>query len=73
MSNKINLVNGNFITLDDKCPNAETISIDNGKIAGINARDYNCKSIELNGATVIPGLAYFFTIASSFSLPPETS
>ena len=55
MSQKVNLINGNFITLDDHCPSAETISIINGKINGVNALDHNSKSIDLNGATVIPG------------------
>jgi hypothetical protein len=55
MSQKVNLINGNFITLDDHCPSAETISIINGKINGVNAWDHNSKSIDLNGATVIPG------------------
>ena len=55
MGNKINLINGNFITLDDSCPSAEMISVENDKIAGINAIDHNCESIDLNGATVIPG------------------
>ena len=55
MSGKINLINGNFITLDDHCPSAEIISIENGKIAGINAPDHRCNNIDLNGATVIPG------------------
>ena len=55
MSNKINLINGNFITLDDKCPTAEMISVDSGKIAGINAVDHNCENIDLGGSTVIPG------------------
>ena len=55
MSEKINLINGNFITLDDHCPSAEMISIENGKISGINAPDHHCKNIDLNGATVIPG------------------
>ena len=55
MRNKINLINGNFITLDDKCPTAKMISVDSGKIAGINAVDHNCENIDLNGATVIPG------------------
>ena len=55
MNNKINLVNGNIITLDDSCPIADTISLENGKIAGINAIDHNHKSINLQGATVIPG------------------
>ena len=55
MSGKVNLINGNFITLDEPCPNAEMISVENGKIAGINAADHNCKTIDLQGATVIPG------------------
>ena len=55
MRNKINLVNGNFITLENTCPNAEMISIDSGKIAGINAVNDNYDNIDLNGATVIPG------------------
>ena len=55
MGNKINLINGNFITLDDSCPSAEMISVKNDKIAGINAIDHNCESIDLGGATVIPG------------------
>ena len=47
MSQKVNLINGNFITLDDHCPSAETISIINGKINGVNALDHNSKSIDL--------------------------
>ena len=55
MSRKVNLINGNFITLDDQCPFAETISVENGRIAGINAIDQNRENIDLQGATVIPG------------------
>ena len=55
MGRKVNLINGNFITLDDQCPFAEMISVENGKIAGINAADHNCKTLDLQGATVIPG------------------
>ena len=55
MLKKINLINGNFITLDEQCPTAEIISIKNGKISGINASDHNCQNIDLKGATVIPG------------------
>ena len=55
MSNKINLVNGNIITMENACPNAKMLSIDGGKIAGINAHDHNCENIDLRGATVIPG------------------
>ena len=55
MSGKINLINGNFITLDDHCSAAEIISIENGKIASVNASDHRCENIDLNGATVLPG------------------
>ena len=55
MSQKVNLINGNFITLDDSCSNAESISIINKKINGINAIDHNAINIDLKGATVIPG------------------
>ena len=55
MNHKINLVNGNIITLEKSCPTAESISIKEGKIAGINAPDHNSESIDLKGATVIPG------------------
>ena len=65
MSEKVNLINGNFITLDDHCPVAEMISIENGKISGINASDHRCKNIDLNGATVIPGFvdAHFHLVS----------
>jgi len=55
MSRKINLINGNIITLDDHCSKAETISIENGRIVSVNASDLKCENINLNGATVIPG------------------
>ena len=55
MSKKLNLTNGNFITLDNACPYADSISIENGKICGINSIDHNCESVNLKGATIIPG------------------
>ena len=55
MRNKINLINGNIITLDNMCPVADMISIENGKINGINSLDHTCESLDLKGATVIPG------------------
>ena len=55
MGDKINLVNGNIITMDSSCPRAESISIDSGKIAGINSIDHNFGILDLKGATVIPG------------------
>ena len=55
MSNKINLINGNIITLDDFCPIADSVSLTNGTIAAINSIDHNFESIDLKGSTVIPG------------------
>ena len=55
MSNKINLINGNIITLDDFCPIADSVSLANGTIAAINSIDHNCEILDLKGSTVIPG------------------
>ncbi len=55
MLKMINLVNGHIITQDKSCPSAESVSIVNGKISGVNAVDQNANSIDLQGATVIPG------------------
>ena len=55
MDHKINLINGNIITLDESCPNADTISIGNGIIISIYALENNCASLDLQGSTVIPG------------------
>ena len=44
MSRKVNLINGNFITLDHKCHNAEMISVENGKIADRNDFMYLVRS-----------------------------
>ena len=55
MSNRLNLVNGNFITLDTINPVVSKISIYNGEISGINTVDSKGKVIDLKGATVVPG------------------
>ena len=50
-----NLINGNIITLNPKLNQAHSLSIDNGKIKSINKTAPKLKTIDLKGATVIPG------------------
>ena len=56
----IALVNGNFITLDRRDPTAGSVAIRNGRIIEVGRRGRSvrgCKrTIDLKGATVIPGL-----------------
>ena len=51
----LHLVNGNIITLDKQCPIASSVYIENGKIKNINQKVKSDQTIDLNGATVIPG------------------
>jgi len=51
----LNLINGNIITLDSANPAVSSISISNGKINGINQLIKGVKTLDLKGATVIPG------------------
>ena len=51
----INLINGNIITLDKRYPKIHSLSIENGKISLINDINKKFNTINLNGATVIPG------------------
>ena len=51
----INLVNGNIITLDSKLPFAHSVNIVNGRIHSINETVKSDNTINLKGATVIPG------------------
>ena len=50
-----NLINANIITLSDKSPSASSLIISNGKILSINEVDNKYPSIDLKGATIIPG------------------
>ena len=52
---KFNLINGNIITLDNANPNAHSLSVENGKIKLINEINKRFDTIDLKGATVIPG------------------
>ena len=51
----LNLINGNIITLDDRNPILYSLSICNGKINSTNKLLKNVETLDLNGATVIPG------------------
>ena len=50
-----NLINANIITLYDKYPSASSLIISNGKILSINEVNNKYPSIDLKGATIIPG------------------
>ena len=51
-----NIINSNILTLDDSCPIANSITIGNGKIIAINSPKSTFKSIDCNGATILPGI-----------------
>jgi len=51
----MNLINGNIITLNSQCPQIDSLSIDAGKIISINKISSKFKTLDLKGATVIPG------------------
>jgi len=51
----LNLINGNIITLNASTPIAKNITIRNGKIFSINEPNNSFKTIDLRGATLIPG------------------
>ena len=53
--NSYNLINANIITLDAKCTQASSLTVSNGKIESINSINSQYKTIDLEGATVIPG------------------
>ena len=53
--NSYNLINANFITMNDQVPFASSLTIHNGKIESINFTNKNYKSIDLGGSFVIPG------------------
>ena len=56
MHSSYNLVNSNIITLNKDKPILNSVTIQNGKIIGINSPKSTFKSIDLNGATVLPGI-----------------
>ncbi|MDC0145201.1 amidohydrolase [bacterium] len=51
----LNLINGKIITLNSSAPIVKNITIRNGKIYTLNKPNSSYKTIDLNGATVIPG------------------
>jgi len=50
-----NLINGNFISLEQDFTNVKSISIQDGKIVAINNPIKNVENRDLNGSYVIPG------------------
>ena len=56
MCENINLINGNIISLDSHNSDIlHSISIENGKIINFNKPISNARTIDLKGATIIPG------------------
>ena len=55
-SRSYNLINGNIITLNEHYPIANSITIHNNKIHSINLINPSFESIDLDGATILPGL-----------------
>jgi len=53
--NHYNLINGNIITVDDHFQKATSITIQDGKIVNIDKPQSNIETIDLKGATLIPG------------------
>ena len=56
MYSSYNIINSNILTLDDSCPIANSITIENGKIIAINSPKSTFKSIDCNSATIVPGI-----------------
>ena len=56
MNSSYNIINSNIITLNDSCPIANAVTIENGKITSLNNPNSIFKSIDFNGATVLPGI-----------------
>ena len=50
-----NLINANIITLQTKVRTASSITIDNGKIEALDKPNSNYKTLDMRGATIIPG------------------
>ena len=56
MNSNYNFINSNIITLNQQNPIVHSITIENGKISQINKPNKNYKSIDLKGATILPGI-----------------
>ena len=55
-NNNYNLINGNIITLNNIVPAANSITVCDGQIESINSPNNQYSSVDLKGATVLPGL-----------------
>lgn len=56
------IINGTFLTLDERMPNAQAIAVSEGKIVGVGtnneilSRFYSDKTIDVKNAFIVPGL-----------------
>ena len=55
MQSNLNLVNGNFITLDSDDSKIQSVTIENGQIVSFNSPNPNFKTINIKNNIVIPG------------------
>ena len=56
MYSSYNIINSNIITLNKVNPILNSVTIQDGKIIALNNPKSTFKSIDLNGATVLPGI-----------------
>ena len=54
----LKIINCNIITLDENNPRASSLYIENGRIKEIDGTSKSTQIIDLNGATISPGLIY---------------
>ena len=54
-SNSFNIINANIISLDESSPKPKLLQIKNGIIHSTQAINSSLKTINLHGATIIPG------------------
>ena len=56
MNSSYNLISSNIITLDKSNPIINSVTVENGKITGINNPQSHLKSINLQDSTILPGI-----------------
>ena len=54
-SKSFNITNANIISLDHYCPHPKSLTIKNGIIDSLNRCNSKFETIDLKGATLIPG------------------
>ena len=54
-SKSFNITNANIISLDKNCPHPKSLTIKNGIFGTSNKLDPSLETLDLKGATIIPG------------------